>query len=160
MIESKSLTVTPSSENSTIDLWQNFGWTLKSSQEVNSKESHLEERGGDLYSITTSQNYVKLTFQRDTSIPNYVRLKELETKYHALLDSEPTEPISIFSLKTHLIIGGLLLIAYGIGIIYFIIYFSKKIKAKKEYEDKYSIWYNKINTEGKRILEEATSLLS
>ena len=161
MIESKSLTVSPSLENSTIDLWQNFGWTLKSSQEVNSKESHLEERGGDLYSVTTSQNYVKLTFQRDTSIPNYARIKELEAKYAEILNSEPTELPAIFSLKTHLIIGGILCLFYVVpGVIYFIIYFKKKKENANWYEKKYAEWSEKMNTEGKRILEEATSLLS
>lgn len=161
MIESKSLTVPPSLENSTIDLWQTFGWTLKSTQEINTSESHLEDRGGDLYSVTSSQNYVKLAFQRDTSIPNYARIKELETEYHAMLDSEPTELPAIFSLKTHLIIGGILCLFYAIpGVIYFIIYFKKKKENANWYEKKYAEWSEKMNTEGEKILAEVSSLVS
>ena len=157
MIESKSLTVPPSLENSTIDLWQTFGWELKSTQEIFNRNT--VDLGDS--TETTTTNYIKLAFQRDTSIPNYARIKELEAKYAEILNSEPTELPAIFSLKTHLIIGGILCLLYLVpGVIYFIIYFKKKKKNAKWYEKKYAEWSEKMNTEGKRILEEATSLLS
>ena len=78
-----------------------------------------------------------------------------------ILNSEPTELPAIFSLKTHLIIGGILCLLYLVpGVIYFIIYFKKKKENANWYEKKYAEWSEKMNTEGKRILEEATSLLS
>lgn len=161
MIESKSLTVPPSLENSTIDLWQNFGWTLKSTQEVNTKEYVVEERSDGYYNVPVGENYVKLAFQRDTSIPNYARIKELEGNYAEILNSEPTEIPAIFSLKTHLIIGGILCLFYVVpGVIYFIIYFKKKKENTNWYEKKYAEWSEKMNTEGKQILDEVTSLLA
>lgn len=161
MIESKSLTVPPSLENSTIDLWQTFGWTLKSTQEINTSESHLEDRGGDLYSVTSSQNYVKLAFQRDTSIPNYARIKELEAEYHAILDSEPTDLSKAFEIKTILIIGVILLFLFAVpGVIFLIFMFKKRNQAKKMYIEEYNAWSEKMNTEGEKILAEVSSLVS
>ena len=146
MIESKSLTIQPSVENSVIDLWQNFGWVLKSTQEINSKESHIEGRFGQIHTVTTSENYVKLAFQRDTNMPNYSRIKELENDYSNLLAEEPI--YSKLNLLEHLIC--LLPI---IGHIY--IY-----KRKKMFQAKYNLWSEKMNREGPRILTEARSLLS
>lgn len=157
MIESKSLTVPPSLENSTIDLWQTFGWELKSTQEIFNRNT--VDLGDS--TETTTTNYIKLAFQRDTSIPNYARIKELEAKYAEILNSEPTELPAIFSLKTHLIIGGILCLLYLVpGVIYFIIYFKKKKENAKWYEKKYAEWSEKMNTEGKQILDEVTSLLA
>lgn len=157
MIESKSLTVPPSLENSTIDLWQNFGWTLKSTQEIFNRNT--VDLGDS--TETTTTNYIKLAFQRDTSIPNYARIKELEANYAEILNSEPTEIPAIFSLKTHLIIGGILCLFYVVpGVIYFIIYFKKKKENANWYEKKYAEWSEKMNTEGKQILDEVTSLLA
>lgn len=157
MIESKSLTVPPSLENSTIDLWQTFGWELKSTQEIFNRNT--VDLGDS--TETTTTNYIKLAFQRDTSIPNYARIKELEANYAEILNSEPTEIPAIFSLKTHLIIGGILCLFYVVpGVIYFIIYFKKKKENANWYEKKYAEWSEKMNTEGKQILDEVTSLLA
>lgn len=151
MIESKSVQVHPASENSTIDLWQNFGWTLQNSQEVNTAESHLERRGDDLYSVTNTQNYVKLVFQRDTSMPNYARIKELEGKYAEILNSEPSRPRFDFGDFTSL--WFLLLIP---PLVYLVGYF----RDLKWYKESYPGWARKMETEGKGYYDEATSLLS
>lgn len=79
--ETKSLSVIPSDEQRTIDEMQAFGWELVSSQEIATKDSHLERRGDTLYSVTESENYVKLVFNRDTSIPNYAELDALYRQY-------------------------------------------------------------------------------
>ena len=125
-------------------------------------DSPFFQKLNHLYSLLKLlPSQLKLAFQRDTSIPNYARIKELEAKYAEILNSEPTELPAIFSLKTHLIIGGILCLLYLVpGVIYFIIYFKKKKENANWYEKKYAEWSEKINTEGKRILEEATSLLS
>lgn len=138
-IESKSLTVPPSLENSTIDLWQNFGWTLKSTQEVNTKEYVVEERSDGYYNVPVGENYVKFAFQRDTSIPNYARIKELEAEYHAILDSEPTDRSKAFEIKTILIIGVILLFLFAVpGVIFLIFMFKKRNQAKKMYIEEYN----------------------
>lgn len=51
MLEIKSTQVTPSNEEATIQLWQNFGWQFVSSQEVNNTDSHLERRGDEIYNV-------------------------------------------------------------------------------------------------------------
>ena len=73
MIETKSLRVGPAVEQSMIDTMACFGWELKSSQEINVKESHEELHGDTVYSVTTGENYVKLVFNRDTARPHYAR---------------------------------------------------------------------------------------
>lgn len=128
MIESKSLTVPPSLENSTIDLWQNFGWELKSTQEIFNRNT--VDLGDS--TETTTTNYIKLAFQRDTSIPNYARIKELEAEYHAILDSEPSDLSKAFEIKTILIIGVILLFLFAVpGVIFLIFMFKKKKSGKK-----------------------------
>ena len=92
MIETISKKVAPENENKLITVMSNFGWSFKSSQEINSAESHLEGIGDTVYSVTTRENYVKLVFQRDTTMPNYARIKELETKYTNIVASEPNAP--------------------------------------------------------------------
>lgn len=42
-MESKSVRVSPASEQITIDRYQKFGWVLLGSQKVFNRDSHLEE---------------------------------------------------------------------------------------------------------------------
>lgn len=51
MLETKTLKVANSAEESTISLMQQFGWSLLSSQDVNNTDSHLENRNGSIYSV-------------------------------------------------------------------------------------------------------------
>lgn len=79
--ETKSVSVVPSLEQSTIDKFQRFGWELLSSQEVNNSNTELYTIGDTVYQETTKENYVKLVFTRDTQIPHYEELKKLEYAY-------------------------------------------------------------------------------
>ncbi|MDR1904812.1 MAG: hypothetical protein LBQ88_21335 [Treponema sp.] len=81
--EIKSISVAPAAEEDTINLWQTFGWELKTTQEVKNKDSHLEKRGDDLVSVTETEHYVKLTFERDPTRQNYAALKSLEEQFYA-----------------------------------------------------------------------------
>ncbi|MBE7061987.1 MAG: hypothetical protein E7382_05570 [Clostridiales bacterium] len=80
--ESKSIQVSASEENETIELWEAFGWELKSSQEIFNQSNRLETRGDDLYNVTTTTHYVKLVFNRNTEMENYARLVELERNFN------------------------------------------------------------------------------
>ena len=83
--ETKFIEVHPSEVENTIEFWQYFGWELVGApQEIYNKDSHLERRGDDTYSVTTTTNYAKITFQRDNSIPNYAELVDLEKKFYAV----------------------------------------------------------------------------
>jgi hypothetical protein len=81
MEETKTISVKPRDEQSTIELWQNFGWNLMSSQEINNTDSHLERHGDTIYNVTSKENYVKITFKRNKNIPNYDKLVSLENQY-------------------------------------------------------------------------------
>lgn len=90
-IESKSITVAPDEEQDIIAKYELFGWELKSTQEVLSKDSHLENRGDELYNVTTTQNYVKLMFQRDADSPVAAKARPVEDEYWRLYNR--TQPI-------------------------------------------------------------------
>ncbi len=144
MIESQSLTVSPSEEQNAIETFQNFGWTLKSTQEVHSKDTHLE-RGGwnydQLYSVTETTNYVKLMFQRDTQIPNYNEIAELENEYWSIMTSEPNKPGGTMFWVILSIIGLIFYIIPGAIVI------AIRVMILVNYKKKHSEWeirYNKV----------------
>jgi hypothetical protein len=105
--EIKSISVAPAAEEDTINLWQSFGWELKSSQEVKTKDSHLEKRGDDLVSVTESEHYVKLTFERDPARQHYAELKSLEERFYAA--RHPGNPPKRFGMLWLILAGVLLL---------------------------------------------------
>jgi hypothetical protein len=82
--ESKFVEVKTSETDATIELWQTFGWELLSAQEIFDRNSHLEKRGDSTYSVTSTVNYVKMTFQRDRNMSNYAELVSLEQKFYAI----------------------------------------------------------------------------
>lgn len=73
MIESIVEKTHPNKEIEVIRTYEYFGWVLNSSQEIETENSH----------------YTNLMFQRDTSIPNYKQLTELEEKYWSIISIEP-----------------------------------------------------------------------
>lgn len=70
-IESKVMQVHPAKEASTISRMERFGWVLKTNQDVVTKDSHDEVIGDTLYSVTETERYIKLMFQRDTEDERY-----------------------------------------------------------------------------------------
>lgn len=132
--EFKTLTVVPSDEQSAIDARCIFGWELQSSQEINTKESHIEGGFTGNYSVTTTENYVKLTFVRDSDkVEHYKELVDLERKYDAV-----PNPGSAPSLS--MILAIILIFMWVLpGVLYIASYFSKKKKfgvAYAEYVEK------------------------
>ena len=106
-IESKSMSVLTKDENFFIKKAEQFGRELLSSQEINVKESHMEDRGDDLYSVVTSQNYVKLAFKRDREMKNYDKIVEIENEYCDQLALD-LEPVSVLPFRNK--IGSLIAI--------------------------------------------------
>ena len=102
-LEIKTLNVENSKEDATIKLYLNFGWTLKSSQRIYNKDSHLESRGSETYSVTETTDFTKLLFERDSNIPNYAKLCKLESDYTTMQEALPkifyASPVSIGSIE-------------------------------------------------------------
>ena len=90
-MEIKTLDVKNSEEQSTIEFWSQFGWVLKSSQRGYNKDSHLETRGEDTYSVTETVDFTKLVFERDKNAPNYGKIVSLEKEYFEIQASMPNE---------------------------------------------------------------------
>lgn len=138
MIETKAFTVSPRQEQATIDVAANFGWSLKSSQEIKNKDSHLEQRGNTVYNVTESEHYVKLILERDTHMDNYSRIKELENTYYSIMDKMPDPPEHIGINKLIVVVG---LILYVVpGVLYLAYKLKKRSDAKAAYEGAYSAW--------------------
>lgn len=84
--QTKSITCLPGTENEQMEIWGTFGWEVLSTQEVRDTESHLEQGWGDtINSVTTTTNYIRLTFSRDPAqVPHYAELKKLEDQFNAV----------------------------------------------------------------------------
>ena len=89
IMEIKTLEVQNYEEEATIRYWQQFGWNLKSSQRVYSKDSHLETRSSGIYSVTETVDFVKLVLERDKSSANYDEIVKLEKEYFAIKATLP-----------------------------------------------------------------------
>ena len=133
--ESKSFQCHPNDEQEQIDLMQKFHWSLLSSQTIDKVDSHLEQRGDDIYSVTTSEKYVKLTFSRDLDLPNLNEIKKLEAEYFGL--PYPDYPRSIFPFPSFIPIPGFLFwivfwfASVGIGLVIWLLYVFLSYKPKK-----------------------------
>ncbi|NQE45185.1 hypothetical protein C5S31_04075 [ANME-1 cluster archaeon GoMg2] len=55
--------------NIVIKAHQMFHWEVTGTQTVVSKESHLEDRSGDIYSVTTEERFVTIDFKRSKTLP-------------------------------------------------------------------------------------------
>lgn len=164
--ESESVQVSPLEENETIRTYEMFGWELVSSQTIDTKNSHLETRGGDLYSVTESKNYVKLVFRRNVNMPNYKKIVQLEEDYD--FSNPPDQPSApgvgwIVAGVIFVVFLGLPLLRYGLGfllllgICFFIVYIAKHIKYKKAFEE-YLRQKEDADTKRMKCLEEMKAL--
>lgn len=82
MEEVKTFNCHPDEEKTTIELYQDFGWTLFSNQEIRENDNYLErDEDGDLYSVRERRRTIKLTFKRDTGMPNYQEISQYEKEY-------------------------------------------------------------------------------
>ena len=136
--ESKSIQVHPSDEQQQIDLMQKFHWSLLGSQDVKTKDSHLEQRGDSIYSVTETEHYVKLTFTRDVALPHLENIKALENEFFAL--PEPTDPPIIPLGCFGGIVLGALTLLYGLGLLIYLLY--------------YLLYYSPNKAEAARMREE------
>ena len=95
-METKSIQVAPADEQRTIELYEKFGWTCKSSQTIESSRSYLErdERDRDVINqVTEKSTYVKLVFSRDRDMDYYREIVECEQAYQNHLANKPYKSI-------------------------------------------------------------------
>ena len=127
--ESFSFQVHPNDEQKEINAMQKFHWSLLNSQEVKTVDSHVEQRGDGIYSVTNSEHYVKLTFSRELDLPNLNEIKRLEQNFFGL--PVPKYP-KIFPVSIWLWI---VTAFFTVGVVGWVIYFFKFYKPKKEEAD-------------------------
>lgn len=110
-VETRVVDVAPHHEQSMIDLMARFKWRLKSSTPVKTKDTHLEQRGDKIYSVTETEDYIHLVFERDLDDPNIRRVKALEAEYYSIvIPSIPgyTGPIVLMILSAFSLFGALI----------------------------------------------------
>ena len=135
--ESKSLTCHPAAEQDVINMHQKFHWSLLNSQDVKTATTGLEKGGwldDNVYSVTRTEHYVKLSFSRDLDTPNLSEIKKLESAYFGL--PAPYYP-ALFPI--HIILWGVLTLFYGLGIVVWLAYLF--------------MYYNPKTAEAKRVSE-------
>jgi hypothetical protein len=84
MQETRAIQCSVAGENDEVAVWQAFGWSLQSSQEVTNIDNHIEFSGDYVIAHNDKEQYVKLVFARDTKMEHYDELHDLEAKYDAL----------------------------------------------------------------------------
>ncbi|MCL2217721.1 MAG: hypothetical protein FWB91_11985 [Defluviitaleaceae bacterium] len=125
--EVKSIDVHPDSEQAAVNVHQAFGWEFHSTQEVT--ENYQERRGDDIYQVRTKK--IKLTFQREKTMPNYAQLVDLERQYYAV----PSTPPPVRFGMIWLIISAIGLIAYILpGVLIIIWRFKRYSKLYPQWE--------------------------
>lgn len=124
-----------------IDKHQLFFWELQGTDTVVSKESHIEEGGSfddSLYSVTTEERFTTIDFVREKDIPNYSKIRSVESEYYSLVkqfndigatyDSKPEKDINWILFLI------LLMIAIAPGVIYYYIKYKKHKERVEEWE--------------------------
>jgi len=110
--ESKAIQVHPANENSTIELYETFGWELKSSQTIDKTDTDFKDGWNDDIIITkTRERYVKLTFRRDKNMPAYRELCELEAQYYA---ADREEGLELKEAPRWMLVVGVILALWGL----------------------------------------------
>lgn len=131
--ESTPFQVHPNDEQEQINLKQKFHWSLLNSQEIKTVDSHLEQRGDDIYSVTNSEHYVKLTFSRELDLPNLNEIKRFEQSFFGL-PVPKYQKLFPGTIWLYLVLS----LFYGAGIVIWGAYFFLSYKPKKEEADRIS----------------------
>lgn len=166
--ETKVITVAPANEQYNIEVFQNFGWELMSTQEIYNAYSGLHVNSkGEIGNDGDKTNYVKLAFTRNTEMRNYHQLVALEKQFWSV--STPTRtvfPIFIpilgiivallpYILNALRLIEKVSSVTLIIGIIIFVLGIVCKIISSKRYDKK----LRATAAEKARIRNEAAQLL-
>lgn len=146
MKESKKLIVAPGEETYYVNTYACFGWELVSSQEIKVKDSHVENRGGTLYSVTESENYVNIMLSRDTQIPNYEKLNGFQNRFETASSSR--RPRKKFSG----IIALLGLAMFGVGLVLYIVYYTTSNKKIDEHNSQCQQAMDKAVADAKQLV--------
>jgi hypothetical protein len=144
MKEIKSINVDPRYEESNVNLWQSFGWELKSTQEVKTQDvqtyaGQSSDRTTNYHETKKGEHYVKLTFERDPARQNYDELKSLEAQYYSVKDPDypTTEPVPSFGgFWVFLAVIGILLFVMP-GVLVITLRSASLSKKKKLYDEAY-----------------------
>jgi len=167
MKDVKSVQIEPDQEESTVRLFQSFGWEMKSTQEVKTQDVQLftgqDSDGTKHYQTKRGEHYIKLTFERDPEIKNYAELKSLEQQYYNVQNPADTReyPQRFGCLWIILsIIGLFLFVAPGIAIIVWrFVRYSKLMKIYQEETVAYNKELDVVNNKRQEIIEKAQALV-
>lgn len=163
MKELKTFSVAPGAEEQEIHLWRSFGWELVGApQEIYNENSRLENRDDDIYSVTSTTHYIKLTFERSPDRQNYSELKSLEEQYYAIKDPYyPEPPHFVTIIWSILIIAGLIFLIVP-GVILLVLHIVLYVKKNNKWKEDYAIYkknLDALNAQRQEILTKAQALV-
>ncbi len=137
--ETKVVNVESNEEQATMDFYAKFGWEVLTTQRVYNKDSHLESRNDGVYNVTTTTDFVRITFTRDKAMPFYREISDIENRYYNYpMPAKPktfTGLVVLFSILTFFSLSTIVLslsseflsFLLPIGIIAFILSLSMAI---------------------------------
>ncbi len=174
--ETKVIQVHPDWEDAAIKEYEAFGWECTHSQTVKTKDSHLERGfGNSIMSVTETETFVKLTFQRNMNMDNYARIVELETQYKRAdsLGSQPKQrkwPLILGILSIPIALSGIvqaldeptLLVGAIVFLGIAVLSFWKFNKDGKKHDEALAAWEKAAEEAAaikERCLEDARKLL-
>lgn len=110
-VETKVIEIPKEMEQDFISQYQCFGWDLKNNQEVNvTSVSGGSYAHGRTVVTSSTKTYIKLTFERHTSMENYdvlnEKFKEYVTAYEDVLALLQKTNKSNFSVLAGVLVGG------------------------------------------------------
>ena len=149
--------------NESNERWGCFGWNVLSVQVTHSQDSKTVTQGLDYYTgdstvITTTIEYVTITYQRDKGMKNYAQIVALEKEYdNAANEIWKMKCDEEFKFFYGWLITILLIVMWPIGIaycVYKVYEFVKKNKKKEENKPKIEAYRRRMSS----ILEEASAM--
>ena len=113
-VERKYLRVSREDEANTIEEYSYFGWQVASSQDVYSQGVDIQyDLMSNPWLVTSTVDYVKLILERDTDMPHYEELKELENTYFANMNMYIDYYGTTFGIGRGILVGFLFLLGFG-----------------------------------------------
>ena len=162
MKETRFIEVGPDEVNRVIEVWATFGWELLGApQEINYSTTHRTQETDEYYSseYTTTTNYVKITFQRDSEIKNYSELASFHIEYDAVprpgVRPSRFGTFKLFGIPIWMIVSIIGLLIYVVpGVLIIIWRCVSYSNMKKQWDDD----FDKMVKKREEILEKARAL--
>jgi hypothetical protein len=116
-VETRVLDVDPEDEQHVINLMARFKWQLKSSTPVHTSDTKIRERDGRIYSVTETDDYVHLVFERGLDTANLGEIRALEAEYFSIvIPRHPGYWMPVVMMLASILLPPLMIVTWPLGI--------------------------------------------